>query len=365
MWDAVFILITLLIMVLPMIPGMVELALATDTQPLRVIQEYDSDVAHFANGFRSYLQKSFPNFFAQLEQGTVKFQDGSLDGRTRYQIIGPGSVPFFDQKEVSVASTRKLIVSAEALQLPRDMFFESEVYSTTSITAGRDSQFRALLAEESITLGEGCATMRWVHCTGTLNVAQGCQLMGRASAGQEIFISEHVKFERLNAPRIVFGQHGLATMPDVSRAQAVKLEDIVRIKDRFERRWLVEGTLELPENSYFDGDIVAGKDIIIGAGSHIKGSIKSNGDLIVGPSVLVQGSAFSAGDLTLSSGSFVGGPVVAEKALLLQSGVTIGTLEAPTTVTADIITVASGVEVHGTLWANEPGSVGSQAGLAT
>lgn len=353
MWILIFTVVTLLLILLPLIPAILELNLATDTQPLRVIQEYDTDITHFATGFKSYLEKSFPNFFAQLGLGGVKFQDGSLDNRNRFQIIGHNSVPFFDQKEVNAASTNKLLVSAEPLVLPGNMFYESEVYSTSSIKTGTNSQFRALLAESDIELAEGCSVSRWVHSGGSLFVSANCQLFGRASASQNLFVAENTQFDRLNARQITFGQMRAIINPYWAKNTPVNLEDIAKIKDHFDRRWLIDGDLEIPAGSLFDGDIVATRDVNIGAGSHITGSLKSNRNLVLGAGVRVDGSVFSAGDLTLEAGCRIMGPVVAEGTLLIKESTIVGAENTPTTISAQKIIVSGGVTTYGTVWADE------------
>ena len=55
----VFLALTFLLFIIPLLPSLIELQMATDTRPLKVIQEYDSNIRHFAVGFRSYIEKNF------------------------------------------------------------------------------------------------------------------------------------------------------------------------------------------------------------------------------------------------------------------------------------------------------------------
>ena len=53
----------------------------------------------------------------------------------------------------------------------------------------------------------------------------------------------------------------------------------------------------------------------------------------------------------------VGGPLVSETHVLLHTRARVGTLEAPTTVSASDILIDRGVTTHGTVWARQAGVV--------
>jgi len=350
-----FIAFALCLFLLPLIPGLLELSSASDAKPLKVVQEYDSDVRHFAQGFKTYFEKNFGGFFNSMPEHDSAFE-GTLEDNTMFQITNNSGVPFFTGEEVRNAATAKLIVSPVAMLLPGKMFFESEIYGKSTVKVGEHSQLRALLAEGDIMLGEGCTVLRWIHSNTSLYAAPGCNLLSRASADQTINISTGCHFERLNAHKIVFGAIS-APRNTLNKGDLVTLETLPNVKDHFERRWLIDGDLSIPANSFFDGDIVASGNVVIGPGSYIRGSVKSNKDTHVFADARIDGSIFSSKNILVEPGCHISGPVIAEDAITLQEGSTIGVEILPTTVSAPVIHVASGVTTYGTVWADETGTV--------
>ena len=51
------------LLVLPLAPAVREWRRKTDSQPLRVVREYDGDIMYFANSFRRFLSDTFTNVF--------------------------------------------------------------------------------------------------------------------------------------------------------------------------------------------------------------------------------------------------------------------------------------------------------------
>ena len=355
MWFFIFLACTIVVMLLPILPAVIELIARTDVAPLRVIQEYDTDITHFAYGFKNYLEKNFGSFFAAARTSEFAFQEGVLRDGTNFQVVQTGGAPSFAHKEITKSNTNKLILSFSPLELPERMLFETEVYSHASIKTGAFSHFRALLAEEAIELGERCSIMRWVHSGTNLSIGSGSTVFGRASALQSITVGDNTHFERMNAPKIVFG-HQLS-VPAFNTGGLVEILNLPNVKDVYERRWVIHGNVEVPEQSLFNGDLISMKNMEIGNGTHITGSLKSNKDMHIGSGVRIDGAVFSTGNLYIESGCQIAGPVVAERVLMVERGTTIGSPLVLTTVSAPKIIVGTGVTMHGTIWADESAMV--------
>ncbi len=355
MWFALFLTITLILFLLPLIPSLLELNHATDTKPLRIVQEYDTEVTHFAVGFKAWLEKNFSEFFAVGRKTPKGASDGTLEDSTVFQIIGSNGVPSYSSKESKSRTTHKLILSASSLRLSEKMFFESEIYSAGDIQAGTQSQFRALLAEGDIELGERSTVLRWAHSHASLHAAAGCKLFGRTSADKNLVLEENCCFERLHAGKIVFGK--LVATAKRPQAAPTVLKTLPNVKDRYERRWLIDGDIDIPEHRSFNGDLVATGDIHIGAGAHITGSLKSTRNMYLAADARIDGAIVSSGNIHMEAGCFVAGPVIAEHNLLIKEGAIIGSRALPTTVTAPNILIANGVTAFGTVWADESAAV--------
>ena len=348
MWAFFLVISTLALFAVPLIPALAELIWPTDNEPLRVVQEYDRNIRHFAQGFREYIHKNF----SQLLQEPGK--EGTLADGTRFRTAGKDGVIFSGDPE----TIPFLVLSNGPLQLPDGYFFQSEIYSRQSIVSGQHNSFRAMLAEEDITLQDYSTVLRWVHAGKQLRLGTGCTLFGRASADSGIVLGDECVFERISAPIIEFGSYSKQEV-DVARAQGARTPMVTfpRVREQFGRRWLLQGALDFPAQHFFDGDIVAGKAMNIGAYSHIKGSIKSNADGHIGAHVVLEGSAVSANSLYIGPGCMIAGPVIAEETISIAAGTIVGSPGRLTSITAPRIIIEPGAMVYGTIWAVEEGLV--------
>ena len=71
----------------------------------------------------------------------------------------------------------------------------------------------------------------------------------------------------------------------------------------------------------------------------------------------MRGALVAEQNLYVARECTVKGPVVVERDIFINTGATIGTADAPTTVTGSSIYVAHGVISHGTVWARRLGLV--------
>ncbi|MBY0544592.1 MAG: hypothetical protein K2Q14_03475 [Gammaproteobacteria bacterium] len=350
-----FLLTFIVVFTIPLLPCLVEVIAPTDLEPLVIVQQYDTDITHFANGFKVWLKKHFNELFIAQTNYSAENITGTLLNHTAYQIIGPGGVPSFSREEIYNKCTQNLIISSASIKLMEAMLHEGEIYSADKIQTAGHSQFRAMLAEGDITLGENCTVLRWIHSDASLYVAAGCNLYGRASAKQIITLSENCHFERLNAHKISFGT--APAMAEQSKADLVKLKDLPIVKSKYKRRWLIDGDFCVPARSSFNGDIVSSKIIHVGIGSHIIGNIKSNEDIYLAVGVRVDGSIVSGGNIYIGTNCHVGGPVISENIILIDKNSVIGDEDRPTTITASEIHVTTGVTAFGTVWADKSATV--------
>ena len=353
MWITIFLLFTFCLFLLPLLPSILELCQATDTAPLRIIQEYDTDITYFATGFKQYLKTHFADFFSDKNYPFLASEYGILKDRTHFQIIHHSTKVSFNEKEIKYRHTDKLIIAGASLELPENMLFEKEIYSAGLIITGADSQFRSILAEDNIILGKGCTILRWIHSWNSITIGRDCALYGRVSAQRSIFMNENCRFERINAPQILLGNQLSHDVSILDVHDLTILKTLPNLQYKTGNRWLVNGDINIPELHFFEGNLIATGNIIIGNDSTIKGSIKSNKMLTLGRNTQVTGAVVSAGDIRIAAGCNITGPIIAEGNITIESGSSIGLENSPTTISAQIITIISGVTVYGTIWAEE------------
>lgn len=340
---------------LPYVPAFHEWRKKRDARPLNVVREYDVDVHRFANVFQAYVQDHLSEAIAVCEQsGTL--QSGVLDDGTSWMVLPRDIDPMLDDDERTQQITQTLFIARGDLDLPGGMSYLAEILAIGNISGGEGDIYRAIRAHGDIDIAADSMLLRWMHADREVRVAGGSVLHGRVSADVAIRISSGAHFRRLNAPDIVFGYAvEPVTLPtDQKPVEAIRLNPKVTIAGR---RWLFKGDLVIPKECLIDADIVVTGKLDIGKNVRIKGSVKSHKSMQIGEQTRIDGSVVSHQGLMLSPGVQVQGPVVSEADVTLGSRCVVGTVEHPTTVTAETIRVSDGVLAHGTVWARRDGEV--------
>ena len=329
---------------LPLLPAILELRRKSDAEPLRVVRRSEVDIRHFARGFREFLDKHFADQLIECrEKGEVI--NGTLTDGTPFTVLPEGREPAPNPEQ-------NLTITLGNLHLPAEKVFPLEIYSDGSIHAGAGSSFRAVLAEQSMYLSEGCTAFRWLHAGSELHADQDCRLYGRVSADRLIRLGDRCRFERLNAPRIEFGKREPAPRAETGGA-LVDLDRHPRLRDFSAGRYLFNRKLEIPAGGRVEADLVVAGDLKIGDWAHIYGNLKAHGDLEIGVGVRIEGSVISGHNIHLGEGCVLDGPIVAEHKAVIGDNCTLGSSEHPTTLSARGLKIGSGVVAHGTVWGGD------------
>jgi len=331
---------------LPLLPALTELRLKRDAQPLNVIQQHAGEIRHFSYGFRSYIADLLEPLRECVASGTTAH--GTMPGGDQYLLLGRAD----DTRLVSTGertATCQLVVAAGMdVVLPDGITFAKEVYAAGEITGGEESVFRALLGEKDIHLGRASTVIRWAHAVGAFRAERDCDLYGRISSDREIQLESGCAFQRLNAPRIVFGR---------SDAEETSLGAETVPAPLPGGRRLIDRALEIQAGEIVSANIVTRGRLHIGAGARVLGSVKSHGHIALEAGVHVEGSLISASTMHIGTDCRITGPVIAEHGIAIETRTRCGSVQAPTTVSAPTIEIADGVAVFGTIWARTEGQV--------
>lgn len=338
---------------LPLIPAVVELRLKRDAQALNVIQQYGGDIRHFSFGFRSYAS----DLLVPLQQcvasgGTAT---GTLPHGDRYLLLGRADAALLLPPGTTGKTCDLVVAAGTDLTVPDGMAFAKEMYASRQLTGGENCTYRAILAEGNVHLRRGSKVIRWAHAAGSFHAEQDCDLYGRISSDQDIELQSGCFFQRLHAPRIVFGLASAAADPGSARPFNLSTEPAS--SSIAVGRRLVDGDLEIRAGEVVTGSIVTRGNLRIGAGARILGSAKSNKHMTVESGASIAGSLISASTMHIGSDCGIAGPVIAEQEMVIESGTRCGTPEKPTTVSAPTIEIEEGVIVFGTIWARHEGRV--------
>lgn len=336
---------------LPFVPAFLEWRNKRDAKPLRVVQDHDGDVRHFAHRFRAYLGERLP---AGPVLGDVSAETAELNDATPYIPVPSGGEPALAPHEWRSGRVPRLIVAHGDLWLPAPMAYLSEIYARGRVSGDEGIVCRAILTEQDVVLGAGSMVLRWLHADGSVAVGAGSVLYGRVSAEDAIRLGPDCRFERLHAPEVHFASSARPPDGEEIVRQPFELQRSSRAEVAA-RRWLVHGRLTIPKHSYFKGDLVVYGTLRIGEGCHIQGSVKSHRDLHVGADTRIDGSAVSNREIVLGDRCVLKGPILAERAVRIGAWCRVGKRTNRTTISAPRIVVGPGVVSHGTVWAREHG----------
>ena len=361
----VFLAATLLLLLLPFLPGLREIRARRDAAALPV-SDTTVDVRHFAHGFRAFLERELGEPLERVRASGMR-RSGWIEQQGSYSVLAAGeALELFDDERERGALDR-IVAAIGDVEVPAGLSCTREVYAGGTFRAGAGAEVRAALAEVDVVLERGARVLRWVHAGRDLRVESGAALSGRASADRSIRVAPGCTFERMHAPLIRFGGGAAPALPragDVVGAPSFDVpltgwrpETVPAPHELAAGRLLVDGDLEIPPRSRVGCDLVVRGRLTLGAGVRLEGSAKGHGAVRLAPGVRVSGSVIGQGDVVLEDNVTVDGPVIAEERLTIGARCTIGTAAEPSTVRAGAITVRGGSVVHGTAWASGRGEV--------
>jgi hypothetical protein len=198
--------------------------------------------------------------------------------------------------------------------------------------------------------------MRWADAGGDFRVGPDSTLWGRASATGTMSLGDGTCFERLGAPRIVFGvDPGDSSNPrsPVGTQASMEPPKGAVISDG---RWSIDGDLNVPDGTLVPASLVLTGALTLGQAAKVDGAVHATtvvaGDDCVFTHSIVAERRLAAGDRCL-----IAGPVAVEGEAVFGTGCRIGDRGDETTITAISVRVASGVVLCGEIWARADGRV--------
>ncbi len=326
-WGAALFLLTGLIFLLPLLPALVELKRRQDITPLKIEQSHDGNARYFAENFRGFILDALAHNSTSEE--FLILEEGDLVAMNRH--LPPGN------------RIQRVVVAQTDLHVPDGLIFEREMYGRSDVAGGHGNQYRALLAEGELSLGENSVVLRWAHARRIIAGA-GSALFGRITAMELIELHGPTTFMRLNAPLIRFGTASGSNIP------------LAPDKTKFSRR-VINGNYRTQVGEQVSDSVVVNGFASISKDTVITGSLKGVTGVRVESGAVVNGSLVSGNDAEILGPCHIVGPVIVEGEVFIGRGAVIGSPDMPTTVTAAVIRVQPGACVHGSVSAKERGWV--------
>ena len=326
---------------LPLLPALRELLRPTDLAALKVVDRSSGYVAYFARNFRNYLEKQTALLPAEQQVGDFL---GRLPDGTRLVRIHKAVTTL--EREGKDGPEKRLVVVDVPLRLEGGETFLMELYARAPLTGGPEAVYRAVYAEKDLTLGEGSTVLRWAHAGGRLAVGRDSVLRGRISSDTGVELGPGVVFERIGAPIISAGNHGLFEPPPPPPAPppAWRLPDgATRVGDHVR----IAGDLAIPPGLRVAATLVVAGRLTIGLGTIVEGSVKAHGDIVLEDEVQVSSAVVTRTRLVVGRGAWIGGPAIAETSIRLRRGALVGGPELAATLSAPVVELESGAAVYG------------------
>lgn len=326
-------------LLLPVLPALVELIRPKDAAPLQAVGNDAGKLTYFATSFTQRAQRD-----GLL--GTMvppRLSDGT-------PVIGVSrAVPFLDARR----PTDAVVVLLDSVPLPEGVNMTGEVLARLTMPPSPRVTFRAVLGQRDVGLGEGSTVQRWIHALGRLEVANGCQLFGRATSGRTIVLGTDVTFERLQAPviRVTDVETYEPPTPITGSYARFEPEHGEEIADGY---WRFDDDLRVPAGSIFIASVVCRGNLVVEAGARVTGSLKAHGEIVVRGGAIVNGALSARDRITLEAGARVSGPVISETLVSVDAAI-VGGSNTPSTITAPQIELLPGATVYGSVMAGERG----------
>ncbi len=299
---------------------------------MSIRQDKVRDQRYFAHSFRGMIEKALPN----AVDNTLKLS------REEH---------FIDEKGLGELESD----TAEQLVIIRDGTFESpegikvydkEIYcGENAVFRTPDVSVRAVYARQRMSLGNRTNVVRWADAEDTLAVYDDCDLGVSATAGNQMSIGRNVKFRRLYAPVIYFGQYPDHLIDPLEGRDPLKFT-LPLVSDKKKTKHVTnENATELGTAPY---SIVTPSKTLIVEDITLQGDIHAMGSVRICAGAGVLGNIFAEGSILLEAGCFVAGNVFSQENLEIEQNVLVGKKgQAISVISRGKMTIKENVVIYG------------------
>ncbi|TAM86399.1 hypothetical protein EPN42_13310 [bacterium] len=299
------------VVVLPMLPGLLEILFRKDDGALPIDESYMRDPRYLGKSLREKVR-------ALAGKATVGVRMQFLGRRREYARVVSGIELPNDSRYEDVLLSRGAVVAGNGVTL-------LDVYAEDKVAIGANARLRTLAADGEASIGGGVRLQRWADAECNLTVGPDGNLGQSASSAQRLTVGSNVRFRRLFGRPVVIGSSSsVSALPPVGAPERVAM---IACGGRNH----VVSAHDVTEGETLDGDVIASGTVHVGAKATLKGSIKSGGDIAIGPGARVLGNLVARGSVLIDRGAVVFGHVFAEERVTLQPGAVVGTAALPKT----------------------------------
>jgi len=344
--TALLLLTFALLILLPFVPGLIEVYWPRDRYPLPVNTGYTKDPRFYGRSARELLGAALDVAEAAL-------------GNHEIEMSKPETVEVRDDWEISAGAEQDAILVARGeLVVGEGAVCERELFAGGHARVGADAVLRTLSCDADATLARGVALVRWLDCEGDVTVGPDASLGISAAAGGSLVLDDGVVFARLFGSPVSTTGGGERPRPEpapVSAPFVTTVDEIGTIEDltHFHR-----DDLTVSPGDAFERPLVVKGDLVLEAGAMVPHAVRVYGELRLERDATVGGDAFVEGDVVLGEGAAVRGNVFTQGAVRLGTDACVGMPGACKSVIGKReVELGSGVVVHGYILTDGRGRV--------
>ncbi len=342
-----------------LLPALRELIGRKDIEPLQ-LSPAAADIRFFAQSFRRYVNENIEELRSAATDHVCTIVQLERDP-VWYASPASGVKRVFEGCHDSTPVDKLVAIAEGNIRVSDDFVMAREIFAGGSLHGGARAMFRALLVEGDATLGAETTVVRWADAGHTLTVGQNSTLFGRASAGHTMMLAEGTRFERLAAPRIVFG----ASEPEDEAGRVARKRRLGRATYTTfqppdnavisEGRWSLEGDLHVPDGNVVNSALVLTGVLTVGRGAKIEGAVRAH-TIRAADDCIFSRSIVAEKFLSVGAHCHITGPIAVGEAVI-GDGCRVGEVGDETTISAIEIRVGRRVELSGEIWARSLGMV--------
>ncbi len=302
-----------LLIVLPFVPGLIEVYWPRDRYPLPVDTQYAKDPRFFGRSARAILARSL-----DVDAVAVGTHEVVMSKPETVVVSAAVTVPENGEQTEIMVVRGDLDVESKAT-------CTGELFVTGDARIGRGAVLRTLSVEAAVSLDAKVRLERWLDAEGDVTIGSECILGMSAATGGAMTLGDGVEFSRLfGAPVSTTGFTGDAGSAPAPKTPAfADVEEIRTIEDLAEfhrddlivepgedhlRPLVVRGDLTLKAGAVLGNTARVYGDLLMEDGSLVHGDLFVEGDVRVGERAAVRGNLFSQANIHLSRGARVGRP---------------------------------------------------------
>lgn len=322
----------LAVILLPFVPGWIELRRGRDKSALHINMEYRKDPRFYGDSFDRLLRDGLlvaagVKGLAQLEQKTYTV---TISRPEKVEVVTAPEWTF-----AASAGVKNVVYAAGGLRAGEKARFGKELVVLGDAVFGPGARLRGILCQGALRFEAGTAVSRWADSRrGPLLAGPGCDLGRNAVSGSLLSLDHGCRFNNLfGAPIQTFAASEAAPIPAEGNIRekalvVTSLQFSIPAGAELRNNVVASQDLKICAGATIHGDIKGLRNVELEDGVTIHGTIVADRTVRVGANCRILGNVFAQDDVHLGQGCTVGEAgsvksVISRSAVYLEAGVTI------------------------------------------